>query len=364
MPLKRRVVIFGPALNAVSGVSTHLNLLLNSSLASDYDFHHFQVGSEGRKEGKFQRLARFLLSPIELAWFLIRKRPQIVHINTSMDRKAFWRDLTYLFVTKTLGLKVVNQFHSGSSPDGLFKGRFPRFLLKRFLLSSDVVTVLSAEALTFHKDFDPGIRVELVPNAIDTIGLLDEERGSVDRHLPLKLVYVGRIVQSKGLCDALQALQILKQDGYQFHLDIAGSGPDEGAARQLTTQLNLENEVTFLGPVFGAAKYKLWLRSDVQVFPTYHNEGLPYSILESLAAGCVPITCRVAAIPDVMQEGVHGLFVAARDADAIAAAIRRLADDRLALQKMSCAGRERVREQYTVDRLANRFGAIYKRLEG
>lgn len=364
MPIKRRVVIFGPALNAVSGVSTHLNLLLNSSLSTDYDFYHFQVGSEGRKEGRIQRLARFLLSPIELAWLLIRKRPQIVHINTSMDRKAFWRDFVYLFVAKTLGFKVLNQFHSGSSPEGLFKGRFPRFLLRRFLIASDVVTVLSAEALRFHKDFDPSVRVELVPNAIDTIGLLDEERESADKHVPLRLVYVGRIVRSKGLCDALQALRILKQDGYLFHLNIAGSGPDEGAAKQLTAQLNLENEVSFLGPVFGAAKYKLWLRSDVQVFPTYHNEGLPYSILESLAAGCVPITCRVAAIPDVMQEGVHGFFVPARNADAIAGAIRRLADDRLALQKMSLAGRERVRKQYTVDRLANRFGDIYKRLEG
>ena len=117
-----------------------------------------------------------------------------------------------------------------------------------------------------------------------------------------------------------------------------------------------------LGPVFGPAKNLLWLTSDVQVFPTYHNEGLPYSILESLAAGCVPITCAVAAIPDVMQDGVHGVFVPPHDPVALAAAIRRLSDDRAELRRMSEAGRLRIAEQYTVERLAARFGEIYERL--
>ena len=126
--------------------------------------------------------------------------------------------------------------------------------------------------------------------------------------------------------------------------------------------MGLDAEVKFLGPVFGEAKFKLWLDSDVQVFPTYHNEGLPYSILESMAAGCVPITCAVAAIPDVMQDKVHGLFVPAHDSQAVANAIRSLHEDRNALLRMSQAGRHRINEQYTLDRLASRFGAIYKRL--
>lgn len=357
-----QVVIFSPALNAVSGVSTHVNMLLGSTLADQFKLIHFQVGSEGRKENSFQRLARFLLSPLQLAVVLAQTRPRIVHINTSMDRKAFWRDIVYLFVAKAMGCKVVNQFHSGSSPERLFKSKLLRLLLRKFLLSADAVTVLSSSALAFHKAFDPRIAVELVPNAIDTSGLLDAARGASNDTAPLRLVYVGRLVRSKGLFDALEALNFLKADGFKFHLNVAGNGPDASEIRDAVARLGLEKEVTLLGPVFGAAKSKLWLESDVQVFPTYHNEGLPYSILESLAAGCVPITCSVAAIPDVMQDGVHGLFVPARDPAAVAKAIRRLDADRHELRRMAQAGRERIREQYTVDRLANRFGEIYQRL--
>lgn len=337
-------------------------MLFGSSLAQRYDLMHFQVGREGRVEGKLQRAARFVFSPVQLAIFLLRHQPRIVHINTSMSLKAFWRDLTYLLVARTLGCRVVNQFHSGSSPRSLFSNALLSFVMKRFLLASHAVTVLSSEAQRSHKAFDERILVELVPNAIETAGLLEVEREPRTDGKPLKLVYVGRIVRSKGLFESLEALKLLKDEGMQFNLRVAGSGPDELAVRELIETLGLANEVTMLGPVFGEAKKQLWLASDVQVFPTYHNEGLPYSILESLAAGCVPVTCSVAAIPDVMQDGVHGVFVPAHDPVAVAAAIRRLAENRDELLRMSRAGRHRIAEQYTVDRLAARFSEIYERV--
>lgn len=357
--VKTKVVIFSPALNAVSGVSTHAKMLLGSSLAQRFELMHFQVGREGRAESSRQRLARFVFSPLQLAAFLIWHRPSIVHINTSMDRKGFWRDFSYLIVARLFGCRVVNQFHSGSAPQDLFTNPILTFLQRRFLLASHVVTVLSSEAQRSYQAFDKRIVAQLVPNAIDTTGLLGIRRAlSADGAL-LKLVYVGRIVRSKGLFDSLEALKLLKDEGLQFNLQVAGSGPDETAARALIESLGLVTEVTMLGPVFGDAKNKLWLDSDVQVFPTYHNEGLPYSILESMAAGCVPVTCSVAAIPDVMQDGVHGLFVPQLNPSAIAGAIRRLAANRSELHRMSQAGRRRIAEQYSVDRLVVRFDEIY-----
>ncbi|MDD4927453.1 MAG: glycosyltransferase family 4 protein [Methylotenera sp.] len=358
---KTRVLIFSPALNAVSGVSTHVNMLLGSRLAQDFSLFHFQVGSEGRGEGKLQRLLRFILSPLQLAVMLLRYRIDVVHINTSMNTNAFWRDLTYLLVARLLRRRVVNQIHSGSSPAALFSSPFLKWLLRRFLLAADVVTVLSSETLAFHKAFDERIHVELVPNAIDTSGLLSVDRISREISAPVRLVYVGRIVRSKGLIDSLHALKMLKDQGAAFSLAVAGTGPDEAEVRQLAASLELSEMVTFLGPVFGEAKKSLWLSSDIQLFPTYHNEGLPYSILESLAAGCVPITCKVAAIPDVMQDGVHGIFVQPKAPAAVALALQRLAGDNAYWKQMSDAGHARIAEDYTVNRLADRFRSIYQR---
>jgi glycosyltransferase involved in cell wall biosynthesis len=359
---KPKILISSPALTAVSGVSSHVRMLLGSSLAERYELIPFQVGREGRCENPLQRLARFLFSPLQLAGLLVWHRPHIVHLNTSMDLKGFWRDLVYLMVARLLGRRVVNQFHSGSGPQSLFSNPLLAFLLKRVLLASSVVAVLSSEAQSLYKQFDARIAVDWVPNAIDTCGLLDVGRAERSAGEPLKLVYVGRIFRPKGLFDVLEAVKLLKEQGLKLSLQIAGLGPDEAAVHASIARLGLEEEVKILGPVHGEAKNQLWLGSDVHVFPTYHDEGLPYSILESLAAGCVPITCSVAAIPDVMQNGVQGVFVPPHNPEALAAAIRHFAEHRDELGRMSLAGRRRIAEQYTVDRLASRFGEIYARV--
>ena len=357
-----RVVLFSPSLTAVSGVSTHVNMLLGSTLADNFELLHFQVGSEGRKEGKAGKLWRMLSSPFALAAFLVRTRPDIVHINTSLDQKAYWRDLAYLGVARLLGRKVVNQIHGGALPQTFFPhSRFLTWILRRALLASNAVTVLSSEELSAYRAFDSRMNVHLVPNAIVADELIEAPRVT-NLDAPLRLVYVGRLVASKGLFETVEALSLLKQRGHRFTFQIAGGGPDEAGLKKAVHDAGLEPEVKLLGPVFGAAKNRLWLDSDLFVFPTWHKEGLPYAILEAMAAGCVPVTCPVAAIPDVMQQGAHGMFVPRKDPAALADALARLDQDRASIARMAAAGRERIKAQYTTTRLAEDFRRLYQSL--
>ena len=100
---KPKVVLFGPALDAISGVSTHVRMLLASDLPRDFELLHFQVGSEGRRENALQKLTRFVLSPLHLALLLLRTGAGVVHLNTSLDSKGYWRDLAYAMVARLLG---------------------------------------------------------------------------------------------------------------------------------------------------------------------------------------------------------------------------------------------------------------------
>lgn len=151
----------------------------------------------------------------------------------------------------------------------------------------------------------------------------------------------------------------LKRAGREFGLSIAGGGPDQGELIAAAAKAGLNHRVRFLGSVFGAEKLRLWLEADLFVFPTT-MEGLPYSLLEAMAAGCVPIATPVGAIPDVMRDGEHGLLVPAKDAGALARAVAALDDDRAALAHMAEACRRRVREHYTLPRLAGDFGKLYR----
>lgn len=358
-----RVVILGPALAAISGVSTHVNMLLASSLRQNFELLHFRVGSEGREESVLEKLGRFLLSPFQLAIFLARSRVDIVHLNTSLDAKAYWRDLTYLVVAKLLRRSVVNQIHGGPNPPDFFpRSAFLTWILRQFIVRSDAVTVLSSGEFAAYRAFDCRIKLHQVPNAIDPAGLIDEPR-SVNRDEPLRLVYVGRIVESKGLFEIVDALRQLRREARRFTFMVAGTGRDEPRLREAVRGAGIDDCTRLLGAVFGAAKNRLWLESDVFVFPS-RAEGLPYALLEAMAAGCVPIVTAVAAVPDVVQSDSQGFLVPACDPIRLAAAVAQLDDDRPRLAQMAQAARRRISNYYTISRLAADFDAIYRQVLG
>jgi glycosyltransferase involved in cell wall biosynthesis len=102
----------------------------------------------------------------------------------------------------------------------------------------------------------------------------------------------------------------------------------------------------------------LLAEADVLLFPTY-AEGLPYALLECMAAGIPAITTPVGAIPDVLISGLHGIFVPPRTVHPIAQAIGELARNRTLLAQMSAACRVRVATRYSLQRFAGDFSRIY-----
>src|ERR1700676_4355710 len=84
-------LMLGPCREAMSGVSTHLNLLFASRLAEKFRLVHFQVGREGRDERALGRLVRLAASPVQLAATLVLRRVAVGHLNTSSDMRGYWR---------------------------------------------------------------------------------------------------------------------------------------------------------------------------------------------------------------------------------------------------------------------------------
>lgn len=356
------VMLLGPSLNAISGVSTHLNQLFHSSLAEEFNLLHFQVGSEGRKESMISKLVRFQLSPIQFLWRVILQKPQIVHFNTSMEPKSYWRDVVYLFIARIMRKKVVYQVHGGTLPQIFFKGnRFLTSLLKLVLHSTDVVVLLAQEELLAYRNFIPDQHLEVIPNAIEVGTDPQWKRKPAAQIKPLQLVYVGRLAKDKGIFEIIQALRIVCNQGKNVELVVAGSGPEEMRLHNHVEDLGLSNFVRFVGTVFGEEKKRIWEQADLFIFPTYH-EGLPYTLLESMAARTPPVVCPVGAIPDVIEDGVHGVFVSLQNPEALAVAIERLDNDRALICLMGEAGRQRVEDYYTVARLAGDFRRVYYNL--
>lgn len=358
------VLILGPHRAAMSTVSTHVGLLMDSALADEFEMLHFQVGNEGRDQGAIGKVLRLLASPFLLAAVIVFRHVALVHINTSLDRRAYWRDLAYLAVAKMLGARVVYQVHGGGSPQGFFKGsRALTAFLRRTLQVPDLVVVLAKTELAAYRDFIPAQHVVALPNGVDcrAFGAVPTVRSQSE--VPLRLVYIGCVAREKGLYETLQGIRLAHELGVDARLVIAGNGAEETQLRRYAQALGVAPRVCFVGSVFGADRVRLLAGADVMILPSY-SEGLPYALLEGMAAGIPVIATPVGAIPEVVSDGIHGFLVPPRDGKAIAESLAVLAGDRERLSWMSRACRRRIRAAFSIERLAQELALHYARICG
>jgi glycosyltransferase involved in cell wall biosynthesis len=362
---RTRVLLLGPSLSAVSGISTHLVEILRSPLAADFRLRHFQTGSQGRNESAAGRLVRLAWSPVTFAATLIVQRVALVHVNTSMDRKAFWRDAVYVIVARALGRRVVYQVHGGEPPER-FAGRSRPFnaFFRWLLRQPDAIVLLAHSEREGYARFARFDRLDVIPNGIDVTAYLPAREKSFDGP-SLRLLYLGALHRAKGVHELVQALAILRDRSELagLELDIVGGGPAESALKQQVRDLGLEGCVRVAAPVFGKEKLRLWQKAHLFVLPSAH-EGLPYALLESLASGTPVIATAVGGVAEAIVDGDHGVLVPPRDAGAVADAIAALRSDPARLRRMSRRCVERARERYTADRLASELRSLYQNVLG
>ena len=127
------------------------------------------------------------------------------------------------------------------------------------------------------------------------------------------------------------------------------------AAREARRNI-LERARLRIGRVREIAQRKL----SAQIAALEHDEStMSVDDAEVTTAGDAAIVTRVGAVPDVVVDGVHGLFVPPHNPLAIARAIARLAADRGLLARMSEACRRRIAGSYSLERLAADFRRLY-----
>jgi len=175
----------------------------------------------------------------------------------------------------------------------------------------------------------------------------------------LQLLFLGRLDAAKGLYELLDAVDLLVRAGRPMRLVIAGDGPEEARLRSRIADLKLQSRVELAGARFGVDKQALLSQAHVFVLPSY-REGLPYALLEAMAAGMAPIASAVGAVPDVVDHGEHGLLVAPQSVDQLVDALARLHDNRGLLARLGAAARARIEERFGLEQFARAFARVYR----
>lgn len=151
------------------------------------------------------------------------------------------------------------------------------------------------------------------------------------RSRPARLLYTGRILPEKGLWEAVEAVLILTDRGFDVTLDIVGwEHPKDPVVQRLRahiSSLGIEQRVRFPGYVpAGAPLAEVYRRADVFLLPT-HGEGFPRSLFEAMGSGLPVVTTDVGGIPHWIRPDNEAVLVQPRSAASLADGLERLLTD-------------------------------------
>jgi colanic acid/amylovoran biosynthesis glycosyltransferase len=138
-----------------------------------------------------------------------------------------------------------------------------------------------------------------------------------------RLVQACRLIEKKGLQTSLRAFAEFTRYQPQAHFTVAGDGPLLPELQALAQQLGVADRVTFAGFVSQSELREIFYRSHIFLHPSEtgrdgNQEGVPNSMLEAMASGLPVFATTHGGIPEAIENGVSGLLVSERDADALA----------------------------------------------
>ena len=222
----------------------------------------------------------------------------------------------------------------------------------------------------------PAARTSVIPYGVDVAAFQpDPGAGAAVRAelglppgTPLVLT-VSRLVYKKGLTYLLEAWPQVLAAHPTAVLVLAGYGDLRDELERRAHELGIAGSVRFPGQLERERAARYISAADVYAVPSIRDQkgnvdGLPNALLEGMAAARPLVASRVAGIPDVITDGVHGLLTPERDPAAIAAAVNRLLADRDFAARLGAAARERVVAELTWDQTAARFERAYAQALG
>jgi glycosyltransferase involved in cell wall biosynthesis len=200
-------------------------------------------------------------------------------------------------------------------------------------------------------------KIYVVSNGVDFEDVENIRQYQLGRHI---IFYVGMLEKRKGVDILIRAISIIKKEIPDAHLFIAGIGEEEINLKNLVKELDIEDNVKFLGFISEEEKYSYYKSTDLCVFPS-RFEWFGIILLEAMACGKPIVASNVGGIPYVVEDGKTGLLFESENVDDLAEKIITLLKDKELRDKMGKAGKGRVKE-FTWEKVAERTVEVYKEI--
>lgn len=357
------VVAHGPPMRG--GIATvALDIVEDDQLGREFEVVFFNTSQNDAARGEFG--VRNLTRALSHAWgtFTRARRGAVVHTHSVQDPVfVVWRQVAIALAARLRGAHVLGHNHCQppymEPPGGYRVSRAHRwgFAVLDRLVSANI---LIAEAGVANiGQYMPRTDLPVIANSV----VVSDMTTTTAVHEPPVVLFVGEMLERKGIVVLLDALDMLdEQGGVEYEPRIIGDNrpgldPDKDAMVELIRSRGRADAMT--GPLARDEVYRHLSEADVYVFPTY-TEGQPFTVIESLAAGVPIVASDIQAITNMIDHGVNGILVDPGDARGFATAIGDLLSDPQRRRSMSAANRELAGARFDRSVFRSRLAELYR----
>jgi len=179
---------------------------------------------------------------------------------------------------------------------------------------------------------------------------------------PPTIAYAGRLVRKKGVDVLVRAMAMVVAARPGSRLIVAGDGPERPALERLIAECGLGSRVQMLGHRPRSELEVLLGGAWVQAIPSRWEDPFPNAAAEAMMRGTAVVASNWGGVTEIVREGETGLLVPSGDAEALAAALGRVLNDRDFAERMGAQARAFACAELTEDRFVERVERLYARL--
>jgi len=199
-------------------------------------------------------------------------------------------------------------------------------------------------------------KITVIHNGIDPAKVPQRNWEEKEEDAPFKVLYIGRVEESKGLYELVCACKDLEN----VFLNIVGDGPFLEPLKILTRELKMSQRTLFYGKLPHDKTLEMYSCNNVFVLPTKRVEGLPMTLVEACFAGLPIITTNMGGNKDAVEDQFNGFLLRDSSKESIQSHILRLARDKKGAKSMGANGRIKAQKEFTLAGMLDSYERVLK----
>ncbi|HEX8637153.1 MAG TPA: glycosyltransferase family 4 protein [Pyrinomonadaceae bacterium] len=353
-----KILITAPSLDEnrnVSGISTVVRQIVERGT---FDYEHFNAGRADNEQADAKWISKQAFLPVRFFRLLKREKFDAAHINTAFNPLSIARDFVLTQTAKAAGCPVLLHVHGGKFLAVDFENKALAKIAEKMLASAAAVVVLSEIEKDILEKRQPNLNVKVLQNAVTVEDFSPVKSNNKTDSIEKTIIFLGRLHESKGLHEIIEAARILKSERFCFNFKCFGAGDlQDFFVRAMTAVLG--DKFYFGGVVAGEKKLQELSKSDIFILPSRYGEGLPMAMLEAMAAGCIIVASKMASVGAAVRNGENGFTIEPGNAAQLVERLRMILADEIDAKKIGENAQKTIAEKFNLRDYIEKLEKIY-----